>query len=144
MAAPYLTIGAAYSRLSSSFNLDASGLSTALLSIASDEIDLKGPFLGTRYSSTQARAFPRSDVPDGETVDNTVPDVVLDYVALRAYQLSAEPEAAIKSRGVAGLSVSYAEPKIGRTEALLRGVLKALRRHQVKTGGLKSVPIARG
>jgi hypothetical protein len=87
--APYLNAGQARDRLSSRFGITADP-KDGDLDAASDELDARGPFIGEKYApSTQARAFPRDVTVLGDTA-GVVPERVLDWVALRAYQLSIE------------------------------------------------------
>jgi hypothetical protein len=98
----------------------------AVLLIASDHLDLKGPFIGCLLDEAQHRAFPRNvavqDDPEGE-----IPDRVLDWVALRAYQLSRADEPGVKSEKVDSLSAAYTRGKRSRPDRLMRNLLKLYR-----------------
>lgn len=104
MPAAYLTTEAATARLAR-YGVD-SAPPAAILEIASDDLDLKGPFLGETIEPVQYREFPRTpsiqDDPVGE-----VPGRILDWVALRAHQLVEEDDAPILSERVSSIGVGY-------------------------------------
>jgi hypothetical protein len=77
------------------------------LRAASDELDSLAPFVGRRPEE-QERQFPREI--DGE-LQASVPEAILDWVALRALQLSADEEPAIRSESAGRVSVTYENPK---------------------------------
>lgn len=131
MAPAYLTEEEAQSLLAERYGFEDAPY-IAMLEIASDEVDaMGGPWIGGRYgtSPTQQRAFPRSVQPDGTTTSATtsaVPDPVRGYVALRALQLSREPEAPISSKSAGDLSISYAGGKQSKLAVLTNAAWLAL------------------
>lgn len=133
MADPYLTLDTAIPRLVA-YNVDESALDTLTepdLRLASDEVDSKGPFLGARPED-QERQFPRLDPETGEA-EASVPDAVLDWVALRALQIATDEAPAVRSEGAGRVSVSYFAPKVPQIERRMSALLKPLQR---KTGSL--------
>ncbi len=127
----YLTAPAARERLSNRFGITANPLDGDL-DAASDELDARGPFLGERYASNeQARAFPRSVTAPGDTV-GVVPERVLDWVALRAYQLGQEDLPPVSGEAVLDDQVRYARPKKSRVERLMKSLLVPYRRGSVR------------
>lgn len=130
----YLTAAEARSRLSDSgtgygFTVDeVAGISPGDVMAASADLDAMGPFKGIPADVLQESAFPRLlpplyTAPQGGSPALT-PDAVLDWVALRAYQLSVDDEAPVSSEGAGRVSVSYARPKTGRTERLMASLLE--------------------
>lgn len=114
--APYLTNTLIATRLTSRFAVTAT-ITVGDADIASDDLDSSGPFIGERQADGQERAFPRSISPDG--TDNTnpaIPDAILDWVALRAYQLSTDEDPPVQSEAVIDRSLTFTSPKISQTE----------------------------
>ena len=132
MATPYLTAQAAESRLYATYRIEGE-LSTGDVLAATLELDrYAGPFIGERYDSEQELAFPRSVEPDGTaTTSEDAPDAVLDWVALRAYELSREDEPPVTSRGLIRASVTYGRAAIPRTTRLMESLLNP---YQLKVG----------
>ena len=118
MAAPYLTRAEAASRLTDpetgyGFTAEEAGvISGGDLRAASDELDAMGPFVDSPSDPTQERQWPRN--APGSSGPG-MPDAVLDWVALRAYQLSSDDEPPVRSEGAGGVSVSYAVPKLSQS-----------------------------
>lgn len=124
----YLTPEAAAARLTA---IGIASTPTApLLTLASDEVDAAGPFIGGKTVFDQPRQFPRFP-------DTTVPDAVLDYVALRAAELSIEPEAPVTSEGAGGVSVSYATPKKSRLQVLRESAGRSVGAYALRVGSLR-------
>ena len=124
MPAAYLTTEQATARLTD-YEIQAAP-SQAELRIASDDLDLEGPFVADRFDPAQMREFPRSETVRDD-VAGSVPALVLDWVALRAYALSEDDEAPVLSERVSSISVSYARPKKGRVERLMANLLRPYR-----------------
>jgi hypothetical protein len=147
MAAPYIAEDEAQSRLMDRFGIDDEPY-PALLELASNELDQRGgPWIGDRYSGSSGapsgatgRVFPRSIQPDGTATDATnaaIPEEVLDYIVLRAAELTSEPEAAISSRSVGDLSISYAGGgKRPRQSVLVELAWKALEPWRRRTASI--------
>lgn len=125
--ASYLTADDAQDRLEDRYGL-TSTLNEGDMNAASDELDALRPFLGSKYLTDQERAFPRSIEPDGSDSDGTVPDDILDAVALLAWLYAEDPGPPVKSESAGGVSVTYASAKRHvnrrRVDALLRPYLK--------------------
>ena len=111
----YLTRQQIEDRLLSRFSVDAL-VYTGDAEIASDELDAMTPFAGYKTDSEQERQFPRN----GDTV---VPDAVLDWVALKALDLSDEHEPGVSSEGAGRVNVSYSEPKRSQLERRMAGLI---------------------
>lgn len=124
MPAAYLTAADAKTRLSR-YNVVGSP-SAADLEAASDDLDLVGRFVGDRLDPAQHREFPRS-VAIQDDVPGSVPPRVLDWVALRAYQLSEDDEPPVLAEKVSSISVRYARGKKGRVERLMANLLRHYR-----------------
>lgn len=124
MPAAYLTAADAQQRLSR-YNIVGSP-SQADLEIASDDLDLSGSFVGDRLDPVQHREFPRSATVRGD-VAGAVPERVLDWVALRAYQHSEDDEPPVLSERVSSIGVSYARGKRSRPERLMANLLRSYR-----------------
>ncbi len=134
MALPYLTAAEATARLTDRFALTGYTLADAYVSVASDEVDAEGPFSGLIYSPIQGREFPRTHVARGD-VAGVVPDSVLDFVALRAAQLSqSDPTAPISSESADGISVSWAKPRKTKLETLTLAAYRGLEKYRRKVG----------
>lgn len=130
MPAAYLTAADAQKRLSR-YNIAGSPIA-ADLEIASDDLDLAGGFVGEKLDPAQHRQFPRGIAVQDDPVGQ-VPPRVLDWVALRAYQLSEDDEAPVLSEKVSSISVSYARPKRARVERLMANLLSPYRRGRART-----------
>lgn len=109
--------------------------------ISSDDLDAEGPFIGEKLGgAAQARQFPRNENPDGSAnTSAVVPNAVLDWVALRAFQLSTDEGPAVKSEGAGGVSVSYAAPKVSQSEKRMERLLAP---YQLVPGGLSDIEAA--
>lgn len=125
MAEPYLTTDQARARLAD-FGIappEAQPFAGDLRA-ASDELDSMAPFLGVLRDPLQHREWPRVvRLDDLEKPADYVPDAVLDWVALRAYQLSTDEEPAVKSEGAGRVSVTYLHGKFSQTEKRMSGLL---------------------
>lgn len=86
------------------------------LDAASGQLDALAPFFGDKTDSAQENEFPR----DGDTV---VPDAVLDWVALRAYQLSTDEGPPVERESAGRVSSTYALPKLSQTEKRMGALL---------------------
>ncbi len=123
MPAAYLTPEQATPRLAA-YSITATP-TPAELSLASDDLDYnRGPFVGTRYAPTQLREFPRDpfvrDDPAG-----LVPGAVLDWVALRAYQLQIDDEPNVQKERVDTIAIDYTgRGKRSRLSRLMDNLLK--------------------
>lgn len=124
MPAAYLTPTEAVTRLSN-YRITAPP-NEMELQLASDEIDQRGGWIGLPYDSAQLRAFPRN-VTVQDDVAGATPSRVLDWVALRAYQLSEDDEPDVASEKVDTISQSYAKPKKSRVSRLMKPLLKPYR-----------------
>lgn len=133
--APYLTKDQITTRLQNRFEITAT-IFAGDADIASDELDAQGPFKGEKESEDQARAWPRVLVTDDPAV---TPEAVLDWVALRAYQLSTDEDPAVRSESAGRASTTYAEPKISQNAARMARLLIP---YQVNTGGFSTVEVA--
>lgn len=118
-ATPYLTTEEARVRLSDY------GITPGLpdgqpfagdLRAASEDLDSLAPFTGFAYPE-QEREFPRIG-------QDSVPDGVLDWVALRALQLSADEEPAVRSEGAGGVRVEYLYGKYALSERRMSALLE--------------------
>lgn len=127
MPAAYLTPADAGTRIASyGLSLPAPP-PEAILRIASDELDLKGPFLGERLGGElQQREFPR-DTSVQDDVPEQVPERILDWVALRAYQLAKDDDAPIKAEKIDKISVSYSRGKTSKVSRYMRNLLRYYR-----------------
>lgn len=133
MPAAYLTATDAKTRLSRHSIVGSP--SQADLEIASDDLDLSGRFIGVRNTEAQLREFPRS-VTVRDDAPGAVPGRVLDWIALRAYQLSEDDDAPVLSEKVSSISVSYARAKESRVERLMQNLL----RHYLASAGGRRAP----
>lgn len=118
MAEPYMDWGDATLRLEGMmYDADEQDkLSEWDIRHASDDLDRMGPFIGYRPAG-QDREFPR----EGEGPD--VPDAVLDWVALRAFELSTNPGTATRSVSAGSVSKTYAVPKPSAIRQRMEGLL---------------------
>ena len=131
MPAAYLTTQQATTRLAA-YEIQAAP-SEVELRIASDDLDLReGPFVADRLGPAQVREFPRSATVRDD-VAGSVPAQVLDWVALRAYQLSEDDEPAVLSEKVSSISVRYARGKKGRVERLMANLLRPYRARRARS-----------
>ena len=99
------------------------------LDVASDDLDEARPFVGWKFNSEQDREWPRSF--DGNLNPSLIPEAVLDWVSLRALQLSTDEEPPVKSEGAGGVSVSYATAKLSQSAKRMERLLSPYLR---KTG----------
>lgn len=134
--AAYLTTDEAAARLYGRYSINAE-INEGDLAAASDELDGLGPWIGQRQVSTQDRAFPRSVNPSqfltnwtfDTNTDTTVPDRILDAVALLAYHVSSDEGPAVTSMSVLDRSVTYATPKISQTMARVQALVRPYQRN---------------
>ncbi len=105
----YLTVAEAEARLETRFNITAE-LEDGDLMAASDTLGELAPF-----------SPPLEDYA-------TLPDALLDWVALKAHTLAQGGREGLTGHGVAGISASYAWPQLSRDarrmEALIAPYLK--------------------
>lgn len=123
--ASYLTEAQAEARLDSRFGIEAAPLQGDI-DIASSELESSGPFIGRKLvtDGTQVLAFPRSQNPDGTTnTDTTVPDAILDWVALNSYRIHSDDAPAVTSWSRSGVSESYAYPAPSQAERRMEYLL---------------------
>lgn len=119
--ASYLTKADAEARLKDRFGVpaDEAVVFPADLEAATAELDSLAPFEGDRADAAQLLEFPRR----GEEI----PEVVLDWVALRAHQLGQEEDdAPLKSEEVLDKKVTYARPSESRLERRLKATAAAV------------------
>lgn len=126
-------------RLLSNFGIEVT-LGRADLDYAESSVSRLGPFVGARYDPNQADDFPRSVTLEGD-VEGAVPDVVLDFVALRAATLADSENVTALSGMSRGLDVlrrseNYARPKLSKMEVYLRNALARVKPYQRQTGEL--------
>jgi hypothetical protein len=124
LPAAYLTPQEATTRLSA-YGLTATPTAAVVL-LASDDLDHKGPFIGNPLAEDQHRAFPR-DLTVQDDTPSQVPARILDWVALRAYQLSRAHEPGVKAEKVDALSATYTRAKRSRPDRLMKNLLKLYR-----------------
>jgi hypothetical protein len=130
LAAPYLIKTEATARLTDAntgygFTTEQAGAITGGdLRLASDALDSMAPFEGERALVDQEREFPRVYLVGDSRAAATVPDAVLDWVALKAYALSTEHEPGVRSEGAGRVSVSYSEPKRSQLERRMEGLIE--------------------
>ncbi len=137
MAEPYLTEEQARARLAE-YGIAPDVLTRGDLRVASNELDVM-PLIGERYADGQGRAFPRSVTRPGD-VEGEIPGAVLDWIALRAYQLSSDEDPTVTSEGAGSVSVSYARPKLSQTE---KRMARLLAPYLVRRIRLLSAPLER-
>lgn len=111
----YLTPTEATLRLIDRYGIEATLYMGDVLA-ASEDLRERGPFV--------------------EAVDLTeettpLPDALLDWVSLRAYQLSEEDEPGVESESVRGTSITYARPMQSQTERRLERLVGP---YQLRTG----------
>lgn len=100
----YLTPTEATLRLIGRYGIEATLYMGDVLA-ASEDLRERGPFVET------------------VDLDGELPDALLDWVALRSYQLSEDDDPAIQSEGVRGTSVTYARPMQSQTERRLERLI---------------------
>jgi hypothetical protein len=121
--APYLTHEDIVARLLARFQLEAE-IAPADADIASFELDSSGPFIGAKLDEAQPHQFPRDEAPDGTpSTSEDIPDAVLDWVSLRAYQLSSDEAPAVKQESAGRVSVTYADPKLSQSQNRMERLL---------------------
>jgi hypothetical protein len=128
-----MTASDAMSRLSD-FNIDHEGkVAVGHVRTASDRLDRLGPYLGEKYSATQARQFPRSVQLDGELA-GAVPDPIKDWIALEAWKRASPNEnAEVASTTLAGAGgVVYARPLKHVAQTSQEGILARYQEIRVK------------
>lgn len=135
----YLTSTQIQTRLTSRFELTAT-VSEGDADIASASLDASGPFIGAKLDEVQEGQFPRDTKPDGTASTSTaVPESVLDWVALRAYQLATDEESAIQSESISDWRATYAAPKVSQTERRMENLLRP---YLADLPGLSSIEVA--
>lgn len=112
----YLTAEQAAQRLYDRYNINAE-LVQADVDIASYALDDMGPFVGNKYvdDGTQVEAFPRTTTVVGDT-EGVAPERVLDWVALKAYELATNEAPPVKSESAGRVSVTYELPKVSQNQ----------------------------
>jgi hypothetical protein len=116
--APYLTRSEVLLRLEA-YGLDAGATDVVTepdVLAASDDLDAQGPFVGDLADEEQEREFPRDD-------DETPPDAVLNWVALRAYELAKNIPPPVTSSSVGSASSTYASPRVSHVQRRMAGLL---------------------
>lgn len=126
----YLSASDAEARLWARYGAEAS-LYAGDLETASDALDSMAPFEGERTQHDQEREFPRVVHVGDSRNAATVPGAVLDWVALKALELSSEHEPGVRSEGAGRVSVSYSEPKRSQLERRMDGLIEP---YLLKTG----------
>ena len=122
--AGYLTGDQIVERLADRFGVESPGVFDGDADAASDALDSMGPFKGERAQRDQEREFPRVvNVGDSRNAAR-IPDAVLDWVALKAHELSTEHEPGVRSEGAGRVNVSYSEPKRGQLERRMDGLME--------------------
>lgn len=135
MAAPYLTEAQAAPRLGAySLSDPDEHPSDAFLKLASDEIDEYRSLMGGPYDLLQPRAFPRS-ITVADDTEGQVPERILDFVSLRAYQLANEDDPPVITESVKGLSTTFTR---GR-KTLAERIMPQLLRPYVHRGSVKII-----
>ena len=124
MPASYLTTAQATARLAR-YSIESSP-PVAYLEVASDDLDLKGPFVGEPVEEVQYRAFPRTPAIRDD-VAGTVPNNILDWVALRAYQLTEDDDAPALVEKVDKLAAEYSRGKKSTQARLMKNLLRLYR-----------------
>jgi hypothetical protein len=105
---PYLTATEITTRLSTRFGIEVE-ITDGDADIAASDLDSQAPFVGYPTDDGQEREFPR----DGETEP---PAAILDWVALKALELSREHEPGLRSESAGRASQAYSEPKRSQLE----------------------------
>lgn len=124
MAAPYLTATQAAQRLGAySLTNTAEYPTDTFLKLASDELDEYNSFLGDRYDLLQPREFPRS-ITIGDDTEGQVPERVLDFVALRAYQLTNELDPPVITESIKGLSTIFTRGRKTLTDRIMPQLMR--------------------
>lgn len=123
-ADPYITSEAARLRL-----LEYSITATPTLEelrMASDSLDIQGEFIGERYSATQKREFPRTVTVDGDT-ENVVPQRILDWVALTAFELQEDDDPPVKHERIESLSTTFTRGRRSQPDRFKKFLLRDYR-----------------
>ena len=133
----FANTAAAQSHLSLYFGLTVT-MVVADLDMAEASLKRMGPFIGTRYAENQVNDFPRSVTLEGDT-EGAIPEVVLDFVALRAATLAQADTITPLDREGKGLGKlrsdnNYSRPKTSKVEVYLRNAMAELRKYQRHTG----------
>ena len=136
----FANTAAAQSHLSLYFGITVT-MVVADLDLAEASLRRMGPFIGTRYAENQPDDFPRSITLEGDA-EGVVPEVVLDFVALRAASLAqADAITPLKDSGewLGRLrnSKTYARPKMSKVEVYLRNTMAELGKYQRHTGEMR-------
>lgn len=138
-AGSYLSPDDAAARLWGRYDIQVD-LKSGDLYTATYELDSYARFIGERQADDQALAFPRTLNPDGtDNAEITVPDAVLDWVALRAYQLSVNEGPPVKSESVLDQSVTYAFASTSQTAKRMAGLLTP---YLAREPGFASIEVA--
>ena len=125
MPAAYLTPTQVRDRLAA-FDI-VSTPPAGMCAIASDDLDGKGGFIGFKLVETQHREFPR-DITVQDDTPGAVPERILDWVALRAYQLTEDDDAPVIIESVDKLMVRYGgKGKKSTHSRLMRNLLRFYR-----------------
>ena len=121
--ASYMTANEAQERLWSRYAIQ-SVINTGDVAVASYELDSKKyRFLGDAYAELQVLGFPRSINLAGDVIGQ-VPERVLDWVALRARQVSRPSTPPAIKEQVDTLSVEYTHGKRDRVDVLMEDLLR--------------------
>ena len=127
----YLTAADATERIQK-YNLEAD-LTDPFVMMASDQLDyLMGGFVGAKYDHLQHPAFPRNVTLPGDT-EGVVPERVLDWVALTAYELFEDHEPHVKSERVKNISEVFVRGRHSQPSRFKKTLLRPYRVRSVKT-----------
>lgn len=100
------------------------------LELASDDLDLQGPFVGQVYSISQLREFPR-DTLVRDDVEGQTPLAIKRWVALTAYQLAEEDDPNVTAEKVDDISETFhGAGKRSRERRLKKTLLKPYKGHR--------------
>lgn len=105
-----------------------------MLSMASDDLDRKTTWVGATLEDDQIRAFPRDTVIKDD-VEGEVPERILDWVALRAYQLSLADDAPILQQGIDTITQRYTRGLRSKAERYMENLLTDYDAHASGGGG---------
>lgn len=121
---PYLTADQAIDRLDERYGITAT-ITDGDIDAASWELDASGPFIGERLVSTQELAFPRNLNPDGTVnAEEDIPERILDWVALKAYQLTSNEDPGIISESIGISSWTFGRPASSQSERRMEYLIR--------------------
>lgn len=126
----YLTAEQATARIAE-YNLEGP-VTEAFVELATDELEfMHAGWIGTKYDPDQDLSFPRSVTVAGDT-EGVVPERILNWVAITAYQLQEDDEPAVRAERVKNISEQFVRGREAQPSRIKKRLLRPYRVRSVR------------